>query len=71
MASDDSKGYSIIVLKGDPPLTFDFVSHLQPIYDFVESKNKGLAETPEVVAMLHDLDDLWDNLNQMTLTTDA
>ena len=52
-------------------MTFDFVSHLQPIYDFVESKNKGLAETPEVVAMLHNLDDLWDNLNQMTQATDA
>ena len=48
-------------------MTFDFVSHLQPIYDFVESHNKGLPETPEIVDMLHNLDELWDRLNQMTM----
>ena len=41
----------------------DWSQHLNEVYHFLESKNKGLESTPEVVEALKDLETLWDNIN--------
>ena len=33
--------------------------------EHVESKNEGLQATPEIVALLKQLDDIYDELNQL------
>jgi hypothetical protein len=57
--------HTIRVKHREDQLAFDFSSHLQPIYDYVESKNEGLQATPEIVALLKQLDDIYDELNQL------
>ena len=43
----------------------DFTTHLYPLYKYVETMNKGLALTPDVVDILKDLDNVWDKLNAL------
>ena len=43
----------------------NWAQNLKEVYSWLEDKNKGLDETPEVVQALKDLDDLWDNLNSL------